>query len=123
MRGVPKPAVAVSRAALVLAGCGEDGRAPAEATGPPGTIGGVRLQSASCHHWNAAGAAERARAVDGLTEAVAGRVGRGEATTLTDEEVTRLLDNQCSVEYAEHFLLYQIYIRAAGFKSLGQPPS
>jgi hypothetical protein len=83
----------------------------------------VRLQSASCHHWNAAGDREQTAAARGLTKAIEGRVGDGEATTLTDAEVQRLLDNQCTARYAQHFLLYEIYIRAAGFKSLGTPPS
>lgn len=105
----------------MLAGCGADERAPVEPA--PGLIGGVRLQSASCHHWNAAGDAERAQAVRGLTTAVAGPTERGPATTLSDDEARRLLDNQCSARYAEHFLLYEIYIRAAGFRSLGAPPA
>jgi hypothetical protein len=123
VRRVPRQAVAAGAAALVLAGCGEDERAPRERPAPPGTLGGVRLQSATCQHWNAAGEAERARAIRGLTEAVSGPTPRGEATTLADHEVRRLLDNQCTARHARHFLLYEIYIRAAGFKSLGAPPS
>ena len=125
MLGVPRPAVAAgaSALALALAGCGEGERPPASPPAPPGTLGGVRLQSASCHHWNAAADAEKERAVRGLTEAVSGRTPRGEATTLSSDEARRLLDNQCTAPYARHFLLYEIYIRAAGFKSLGAPPS
>ncbi|HEV3001910.1 MAG TPA: hypothetical protein VGW75_14305 [Solirubrobacteraceae bacterium] len=109
--------------ALAAAGCGGGERPAVAPPAPPGTLGGVRLQSASCHHWNAAGDADKERAVRGLTEAVSGRTPRGEATTLAAADARRLLDNQCSAPYARHFLLYEIYIRAAGFKSLGAPPS
>jgi hypothetical protein len=99
--------------------------ASAPAPNPDSLIHGARLQSARCSNWLAASAADKALAVRALTAAVGGPTEfkgvRG--TTLTEAESYALLNNACSSPIAKHFLLYELYIRAAGFRSLwaGQP--
>ena len=39
-----------------------------------------------------------------------------EHDTLTDAEATRLFDNNCANRVASGFLLYALYVRAAGFR-------
>jgi hypothetical protein len=44
-----------------------------------------------------------------------------ERTTLTSGDATRLFDHVCTSPIARGFLLYELYIRAAGFRSLSSP--
>jgi hypothetical protein len=82
-------------------------------------IHGAPLQRARCTNWMAANPAERALASHALAMTVGGPTEykgvRG--TTLTDAETYALLDNACSARMARHFLIYELYIRAAGFRS------
>jgi hypothetical protein len=82
-------------------------------------IDGVSLQSANCTNWWAASEAQRGRAVDALTRSIGGPTPYGPGTTLPDARVHALFDRVCAPTFTRHFLLYEIYIRAAGFKSLG----
>jgi hypothetical protein len=43
---------------------------------------------------------------------------RQEGNTLPDEVAYSTLDGRCKPDFARGFLLYEIYIRAAGFESL-----
>ena len=86
-------------------------------------LGRRRLNSASCVEYNAAGPRERLGAVRGLTKTVGRRSDGVRGATLTDEEALRLLDGRCSKRFARHFLLYEIYIRAVGLRSVGAPPA
>jgi hypothetical protein len=103
-------------AALVVAadaaGCGED--TPARSGGPLGSS--AKLQTATCRDWRAASPQARANTVDRLEEAVAGP--RKEGSTLPDDVAYDTLEGRCSPEFASGFLLYELYIRAAGFQSL-----
>ena len=109
-------ALAAGVAALALSGTSER-TAPAPVG--PVTLDGVSLQSANCTRWWAAGEAERTAAVHALSRSIGGRTPYGPGTTLPDARVHRLFDRVCAPTFASHFLLYEIYIRAAGFKSLG----
>ena len=82
-----------------------------------GVIGGVPLQQARCANWLGASAAERAGTARALAAVVGGRTPQGPATTLTSSEAQRLFDHACASPIARNFLLYELYIRAAGFHS------
>ena len=56
--------------------------------------------------------------MDRLEEIVAGP--RQEGTTLPDEVAYRTLAARCGPRFARGFLLYEVYIRAAGFRSLAE---
>jgi hypothetical protein len=92
---------------------------PAPATG---VIGGVPLQQARCANWLGASAAERAGTARALAAVVGGRTPQGPATTLTSAEAQRLFDHACASPIARNFLLYELYIRAAGFHSFLPAP-
>jgi hypothetical protein len=82
-------------------------------------IDGVSLQSANCTNWWGASEAERGRAIGALTRSIGGPTPYGPGTTLPDARVHALFDRVCAPRFTGHFMLYEIYIRAAGFKSLG----
>jgi hypothetical protein len=86
----------------------------------PPRIDGVSLQSANCTNWWAGSEAERRGAIAGLTRSIGGPTPYGPGTTLPDAKVHALFDRVCAPSFTRHFMLYEIYIRAAGFKSLGQ---
>jgi hypothetical protein len=82
-------------------------------------IGGVQLQSARCMQWNGGSAAERDRVAGALAYSVGGATPYGPGTTLSTSETHTLFDRACANPIAEHWLLYELYIRAAGFRSYG----
>jgi hypothetical protein len=82
-----------------------------------GLIGGVPLQSARCTQWNAGTTAERGQVAGALAYSVGGATPYGRGTTLTTAEAQGLFDRACSSPIAQHWLLYELYIRAAGFRS------
>ena len=73
----------------------------------------MKLQVATCTDWHESSPQERQSAVDQLEATVAGP--RKEGNTLDDEVAYTTLDARCEPEFARGFLLYQLYIRAAGF--------
>ncbi|MGZ4201951.1 MAG: hypothetical protein ACXVRH_07830 [Thermoleophilaceae bacterium] len=82
-------------------------------------VGGVVLQQARCQQWLAADGPQRGAILQALTGSVGGAsTSGGVGTTLTTAEATRLFDHVCSSPIARGFLLYELYIRAAGFRSL-----
>jgi hypothetical protein len=85
----------------------------------PATIHGVGLQSANCTTWWTASESERLGAIHALSRSIGGPTPYGPGTTLPDARVHRLFDTVCAPTFASHFLLYEVYIRAAGMKSLG----
>ena len=103
---------------LVLASIAD---APSPARHAPhvyrGLIGGVPLQSAHCVQWNAGSAQERDNVAAALAYSVGGATPYGPGTTLTGSEAHSLFDRACSSPIAQHWLLYELYIRAAGFRS------
>ena len=84
-------------------------------------IGGLPLQQARCAQWLGASQSERARALDALHGVVGGPTPFGQATALTPAEAERLFDRTCANPIARNFLLYELYIRAAGFHSFLAP--
>jgi hypothetical protein len=82
-------------------------------------IGGVQLQSARCMQWNGGSAAERDRVAGALAYSVGGATPYGPGTTLSTSETHTLFDRACANPIAEHWLLYELYIRAAGLRSYG----
>lgn len=90
---------------------------------PPGVVlvGGLPLQQARCEQWLGASPAERSLALGALHGVVGGPTPWGQATALTRPEAERLFDRTCSNQYARYFLLYELYTRASGFRSLVDP--
>jgi hypothetical protein len=76
---------------------------------------GKRLQSATCTDWKESSPQARESAVDRLENVVAGP--RKEGNTLPDDVAYQTLDARCEPHLARGFLLYELYIRAAGFES------
>jgi hypothetical protein len=114
---------AVGIAALLAAGCGggeAGGGHPAPP--PPARIGGVPLQQARCVQWQSGTPTQRAAVVRALGGVVGGPTGSARGTSLTTGEAYALFDRACASRIARHFLLYELYTRAAGFRSLGSPP-
>ena len=96
--------------------------APGPAAAPPtaaynGLIGGVALQNAHCIQWNAGTDAERDRVAAALAHSVGGATPYGRGTTLSSDQARTLFDNACASPIAQNWLLYELYIRAAGFRS------
>ena len=79
------------------------------------------LQQVRCQQWLGATAAERQRGVEALQGVVGGPTPFGRATALTSAEAERLFDRTCAVPIARNFLLYELYTRASGFRSLVDP--
>jgi hypothetical protein len=82
-----------------------------------GLIGGVPLQQARCTQWNAGTGAERARVVAALSYSVGGATPYGPGTTLSGSQAQSLFERACASPIAQNWLLYELYIRAAGFRS------
>jgi hypothetical protein len=84
-------------------------------------IGGLPLQQARCAQWLGASRSERGRALNALHGVVGGPTPFGQATALTGAEAERLFDRTCANPIARNFLLYELYTRASGFRSLVDP--
>jgi hypothetical protein len=117
-------AVATVALAVVVTGSGEpperaSPRAAAPSAPAPAPVAELRgnLQSARCRHWRAGSEADRRTVLGALHTVVGGRTQAGVASTLSSAEATRLLDDACAPGYARGYLLYELYIRAAGFRS------
>jgi hypothetical protein len=105
-------AVAVGAVALTA-----PGPAAPRLAGYNGLIGGMPLQSAHCIQWNAGTGAERDRVAAALAYSVGGATPYGRGSTLSSAQAHTLFDNACSSPIARHWLLYELYIRAAAFRS------
>jgi hypothetical protein len=81
-------------------------------------VGGMPLQQARCQQWVGATASERSRALSALHGVVGGPTPFGPATALSAPEAQRLFDRTCAHPWASGFLLYELYTRASGFRSL-----
>ena len=110
-------AILLAVAAIALAvGLAPEGSYPV--TGAyNGLVRGVPLQSAQCVHWNAASDAERNNVAAALSHSVGGATPYGNGTTLSSAETASLFDRACASPIAQHWLLYELYIRAAGLRS------
>jgi hypothetical protein len=113
-------AAVVAAVIVLLAVASQGGHEQAPARAAPaynGLIGGVPLQNAHCMQWNAGSGAERDRTAAALAHSVGGATTYGRGTTLTTAQTHTLFDNACASPIAQHWLLYELYIRAAGFRS------
>jgi hypothetical protein len=109
VRRAARPAL-VAAATILLAGCGGEPAAPQPF--------GAKLQTATCTDWRQASPQQRQSAVNQLESTVAGP--RKEGNTLPDEVAYSTLDARCKPDFARGFLLYELYIRAAGFESISE---
>jgi hypothetical protein len=77
----------------------------------------VPLQRARCADWWRM-TGEQRQALFGVLRGVVGGASTtgGVGSTLTDAEAARLFDNNCANPVADGFLLYALYVRAAGFR-------
>lgn len=121
-RALPLLALAAGVIALAIAAPAGHER-PAKPWAPAGValVGGLPLQQARCEQWLGASQSERDRAMDALHGVVGGPTPYGQATALTRPEAQRLFDRTCSNPIARNFLLYELYTRASGFRSLVDP--
>jgi hypothetical protein len=108
-------ATGVAIAVVLLAA--PDPPAKSVTAGYNGLIGGVPLQSARCVQWNAGTGTEKDRVAAALAHSVGGATPYGRGTTLSSSQAHTLFDNACASPIAQHWLLYELYIRAAGFRS------
>ena len=82
-----------------------------------GSLGAqATLQSSTCADWRLASPRTRRVTVDRLEVVVRGTLGLG--NTLPDGRAYAAIDSRCGRDFALGFLLYEIYTRAAAFKSL-----
>jgi hypothetical protein len=123
-RGRLRARVALAFALLALVAAGvlaltrDDGSRPAEVHAPAvALIGGHPLQQADCSDWSSGSDAQREAIVGALARDVGGPTGFGPAATLPREDARAMLTRACSGTIARHWLLYELYIRAAGFQS------
>lgn len=113
--GVVAAVTAAAAVALALAAGSPPERAASHSYA--GLIGGVPLQSARCVQWNAGTGAERDNVAAALSHSVGGGTPYGPGSTITSSQAHGLFDRACSSPIAQHWLLYELYIRAAGFHS------
>jgi hypothetical protein len=81
-------------------------------------VGGMPLQQARCQQWVGASSSERSAALSALHGVVGGPTPYGPASALSAPEAQRLFDRTCAHPWATNFLLYELYTRASGFRSL-----
>ena len=122
IRGCLTAAALAACAGADTAGCGGGDAREQQQRPAAHRIDGVPLQQARCRNWEAAPARERAAAIAQLKVVVGGRTQAGPAQTLSPGEATRLFDRTCRARVADGFLLYELYIRAAGFRSFSKAP-
>ena len=124
--GLTRPAAALAAAllaaiavtvALATAAASPPSQPSHRATLYRGLIGGVPLQSAHCAQWNAGTAKERDDVAGALAWSVGGATPYGRGTTLSTAETHTLFDRSCANPIAQNWLLYELYIRAAGLRS------
>ena len=113
--GLGLAVLAASVAIVALPSLSQGSRAGTHAY--TGLAGGVPLQSARCVQWVGASDAERSNVAAALSHSVGGATPYGRGTTLSRSQAQTLFDRACSSPIARHWLLYELYIRAAGFRS------
>lgn len=111
--------LAALAAAVAIVGLALSTSGPAShsGTGYHGLIGGVPLQTARCVQWNSGSEGERSNVAAALAASVGGGSTYGRGTTLSSSQAHDLFDRACASPIAQNWLLYELYIRAAGFRS------
>jgi hypothetical protein len=114
---------AVLAAAALPATRGGDQARPAAArpAARAAVIGGATLQRARCSQWRSGTLAQQRAIIRALAASVGGPSGNARGTTLDEPQAFGLFDRACANPVARHFLLYELYIRAAAFRSLEAP--
>jgi hypothetical protein len=106
--------------ALVLgvAACGGDSEPADPQAQPvgPETVGSV-ARLAKCRHWNAGTEAEKRATVVDVREQVGIRDTPTPNPVLDDDDAYELFEEACAEPFAEGFLLYKLYARAAAYES------
>ena len=127
MQSVPRPlliaaiAVATLAAALLAASAVDRGGAAPPRSRALVVVSGRSLQQARCSQWRAASPAQRRALTRVLAATVGGPSGNARGTTLPGDRAAALLDRACASPIARHFLLYELYTRAAAFNTLAPP--
>ena len=109
-------------AAVVVAGCGDDGEAArTPAAKPVGneTAGSV-VQFADCGDWRAGTREERFATIRALRGQLTPQRSQTAASPLPDARAYTLLEKACRPEWAESLRLYKLYVRMQGFAPLSQ---
>ena len=109
--------VAAVAGTVALAGTRAGSPSPPAARPAAMLIGGVPLQQARCVQWLAGSQTERSRTVSALAYVAGGPSGYGPGATLSQDAAFALFDRTCTSPIAANFLLYEIYNRAAAFRS------
>jgi len=123
---VPRPGLIAAAAAsaltvavaIAVGGDSGRGRPAAPAAARPALVAGAALQRARCAQWRRATGAQRGAVVRALARTVGGPSGAARGTTLSAGEALGLFARACASPVARHFLLYELYTRAAAFRSL-----
>jgi hypothetical protein len=118
----PAAALALVLIAAVVAGCG-NAAAENEPTAQPvgDLVGGSAAPLAQCRDWNAGTEAEKQATIADIRSFVTPQSQEESGTSLSDQRAYQLFERSCSVEFAEGFKLYKLYVRAAAFAPLAQP--
>lgn len=86
----------------------------------PALIGGHALQQADCTDWLGGSAKQRSEIIAAVTGAAGGAApGYGNGATLPAVRARSMFDTTCGGPAAQHWLLYELYNRAAGFRGGG----
>lgn len=87
---------------------------------PVALIGGHALQQAECADWLAGSMAQRGAILTALTQAAGGAApGYGRGATMPAQRAEAVFATACASPIARHWLLYELYNRAAAFQSAG----
>jgi hypothetical protein len=117
----PATALALVLIAVVVAGCG-NAAAENDSAQPVGDlVGGSAAALAQCRDWNVGTEAEKRATIADIRSFVTPQSQEQSGTSLSDERAYRLFERSCSVDWAQGFKLYKLYVRAAAFAPLTQP--
>jgi hypothetical protein len=132
---VPRALVATLLAAVLAAGCGDEGDEPAaipkaeksgevidiSGTEPVGEVTAGSVASlAECRDWNEATPEQKLATIADVRGQLNPAGSGVEAPVLSDDEALRLFDSACAADYAGGFRLYKLYANAVGFIPLAR---
>jgi hypothetical protein len=120
-------------AAVLAAGCGDDGDAEREPKPEPGgvidisgteavgeNLAGSVASLVECRDWNGANAAQRLATIRDVRSQVSRQDAGISVPSLTDQEAAAIFDKACAPAWAQGLRLYKLYARAAGFVPLAR---
>ncbi len=112
--------VALTPAAVMVAGCGGDADKPKPVAAKPlgEVLGGSVAPLAQCADWTGGSVPRKLATIEDI-RAQQNRDDSGvDSPPLSDDEAMKLFDRACKPTYSQGFRLYVIYARAAGFGPL-----